>query len=162
MLGSGIPAAGTTAYLSEDEIKAEARRDFEALLDLWHDKKYDEVYERTIIGGKKTKEEFTARLAAASLRPACCWEKMQEVTVTVRGESSVTLRAKIGFAALGRTEFKTKAFRLIKEEGLWRMSQSDILSLAGTKKGKGVRSRKVRRSSMRMQVPVAVPFRYAS
>ncbi len=136
------PVWGKTPYLAEDELKAEARAGFEKILDLWREGKYEEVYARTAVGGKQTKEEFVARLAAVQVRPACCWEKLQEVKVVVKGDSAVTIRAKLGFEGIGATEFKTRSFKLVKEEGVWCMTQSDILSLAGAKKKKGVHRKK--------------------
>ncbi len=136
------PVWGKTAYLAEDELKAEARAGFEKILDLWREGKYEEVYARTAVGGKQTKEEFVARLAATQVRPACCWEKLQEVKVVVKGDSAVTIRAKLGFEGIGATEFKTRSFKLVKEEGVWCLAQSDILSLAGAKKKKGVQRKK--------------------
>lgn len=142
LLGTVWPVWGKTPYLAEDELKAEAKAGFEKILDLWRDGKYDEVYARTTVGGKQSKEEFVARLAAAPLRPACCWEKLQEVKVVVKGDSAVTIRAKLGFEGVGATEFKTRSFKLMKEEGVWCIAQSDILSLAEAKKKKGVRRTK--------------------
>ncbi|HEY6838257.1 MAG TPA: hypothetical protein VI389_05915, partial [Geobacteraceae bacterium] len=57
-------------------------------------------------------------------------EKMQEVKVSLQGDSKATVRAKLGFEGGGTTEFKTRSFKLVKEEGVWRVSQQDILSLA--------------------------------
>ncbi len=136
------PAWGKTPYLAEDELKAEAKAGFEKILDLWRDGKYEEVYARTTVGGKQTKEAFVARLAAAPLRPACCWEKLQDVKVVVKGDSAVTIRAKLGFEGVGSTEFKTRSFKLAKEEGVWCIAQSDLLSLAGAAKKKGVHRKK--------------------
>ncbi len=141
LLGTVCPVWGKTPYLAEDELKAEARAGFEKILDLWREGRFDEVYARTTVGGKQSKEEFVARLAAAPLRPVCCWEKLQEVKVTVKGDSAVVIRAKLGFEGVGATEFKTRSFKLMKEEGVWCLAQSDILSLAGAKK-KGVRRTK--------------------
>jgi hypothetical protein len=136
------PVWGKTPYLAEDELKTEAKAGFEKILDLWRDGKFDEVYERTTVSGKQTKEEFIARLADAKLRPACCWEKLQEVKIAVKGDSAVTVRAKLGFEGNGTTEFKTRSFKLVKEEGVWCIAQSDLLSLAGAKKKKGVHRKK--------------------
>ncbi len=135
-LGVGTSAWGATPYLGEEELKAEVKRGVEEILDLWRDGKYGELYERTVASGKKTKEQFGKSMAAAPLRPACCWEKMQEVKVSVQGDSKATVRAKLGFEGGGTTEFKTRSFKLVKEEGAWRVSQQDILSLAEAKKTK--------------------------
>lgn len=146
VLGAGWPAQGKTPYLTEGEEKAEARQGFEEILDLWREGKYGELYERTVPTGKQTKEGFAKKLAAAPLRPVCCWEKMQEVKVTVHDESRVTVRAKVGFEGGGATEFKTKSFRLEKNDTVWRIAQGEILSLAGTGKKKGRHKKRTSRT----------------
>ncbi|KAF0221394.1 MAG: hypothetical protein FD174_532 [Geobacteraceae bacterium] len=130
------PAQGKSPYMPEDELKAEARQGLEEILDLWREGKYADLYERTS-GGKQTKESFVAKLSDAVCKPACCWEKMQDVKVGIKGDSSAEIRAKLGFEGGKGTEFKTRSFRLVKEDGVWRIGQSDILSLAGSAKKKG-------------------------
>ena len=129
-------AQGKTAYLPAEELKAEAERGFGEILDLWRDAKYNELYDRTMAGGKQTKEGFIGRIAAAPCRPACCWEKLQEVRVTVKSDDAVVIRAKVGLEEIGATTTKTRDFKLAKEDGLWRVSQADILFLSGAAKTK--------------------------
>lgn len=76
--------------------ESEVRLALESILDLWRDGNYDALYERTSITGGGSREAFARRLAGASRRPACCWEKMQEVRVMVRGTDSVSVRASFG------------------------------------------------------------------
>ena len=136
------PVQGKTPYLSEEELTTGARQGFEQILDLWREGKYGDIYERTTLSGKETKERFTARLAAAPLKPACCWEKMQDVAVSVKSDSAVSVRAKVGLEGSGGTEFKTRSFKLVREEGAWKMSQADILTLSGAAKKKTHRTKK--------------------
>jgi hypothetical protein len=70
-------------------------------------------------------------MEAAKLKPSCCWEKMQDVTVSVKSNSSVVVRAKIGLDGTGDMVYKTKSFRMTNEFGEWRIARSEILSLAG-------------------------------
>ena len=141
-LGAVYPAQGGTPYLSEEELKAEVKRGVEEILDLWRDGKYGELYERTVTDGKQTKERFGKSLAAAPLRPVCCWEKMQEVKISLKGDSVAKVQARLGFEGGGTTEFKTRGLKLVKEEGVWRMNQNDILSLADASKKKKVRKKR--------------------
>lgn len=133
----GGGAVAKEAYQpSSDTVSAEVRRDFEKILDVWHDGKYDELYARTH-GGKDTRESFTKRVADAPLHPAYSWEKIQDVTITVKGDSSAVIHAKLGFegGSVG-TEFKTKSFKLVKEGGVWKVARAEILSLAEAKKSR--------------------------
>lgn len=128
-------AAGKEAYQpSSDTISAEVRRDFETILDVWRDGRYDDLFTRTR-EGKETRESFGRKLADATLRPSCCWEKIQDVSVTVKGDSSAVVHAKLGFdGETAGTVFKTKSFKLVKEAGTWKVARSEILSLAGAGK----------------------------
>lgn len=130
------PVQAKTKYMPDEEVRTEARQGFEKILDLWHDGKYLELYERTTRSGKDTREGFAARLADAPLKPACCWEKMQEVSVSVKKENTVSVRAKIGLEGTMEKEFKTRSFKLVKEDGVWKISRSDLFSLSGASKKK--------------------------
>jgi len=135
-LGAPWPTQGKTPYMPEEALKAEASKGFEDILDLWREGNYAALYERTISGGSETREGFAKKLADAPLRPACCWEKIQELEVTVKDDSRVILRAKLGFEGESATLFKTRSFKLEKGKQGWQVSRADILSLAGTGKKK--------------------------
>jgi hypothetical protein len=130
------PVQAKTLYLPDEGVQAEARQGFERILDLWRDGKYGELYERTTRSGKETKERFIARLDGAPLKPACCWEKMQDVSVSVKKENTVSVRARIGLEGSVEKEYKTRSFKLVKEDGVWKISQTDLLGLSGASKKK--------------------------
>ena len=137
-LTSVFPALAKAPYMSSEELQAESQRGLEEILDLWRDGRFEELYARTMASGRSSKEQFAKKLSSASRKPACCWEKMQEVRVSVKNDSTVTLRAKLGFeSGQTGTDYTTRSFKLQKEDGVWCISQSDILSLAGTAKKKG-------------------------
>lgn len=132
---------GEVPVVSNGNIEDEAKLGLDETLDVWRDGKYDLLFERTHSRGKHTKESFIKTLSNTSRKPACCWEKMQDVKVTVKSNQSVTLTAKIGIEEMGRsTAFTTRSLKLVKEDGAWRMSISDILSLAGGSKKKGAKA----------------------
>ena len=143
-LNSVCSARERNSHIAGDEIKPEAERAFGEILELWHSKKYDELYDKTRSGGTQTREKFVGKLSAVPIRPACCWQQMQDVTVTVKNEKNVVIRAKIGMEGLGDTRYKTGSFKLRKEGGVWRVSRSELLSLAGAAKKKGQRFKKTR------------------
>jgi hypothetical protein len=125
-----------------EALKADAIRDFEEILDLWRAGDFDGLYDRTLISGRDTKESFRKKMESASLKPSCCWEKMQSVSVSVRTQGSVVISAKLGLDAPGGLEYKTKSFKMSLEDGKWRIARSEILSLAEAKT-KGSRRPKV-------------------
>jgi hypothetical protein len=137
---SGTLAWGKTPYKPLDELQGEVQADFEKLLDLWRDGRYVDLYERTD-AGREGKERFAKRLADAPRRPACCWEKLQEVKVTVKSGTTAQLKAKVGFEGGGNTEFVTRTFKLSKEEGVWRLPLTDLYSLANATKKKDRKKR---------------------
>ncbi len=126
-------------------IQVDAGTGLGEILDLWRNGNYDELWRRTISRGRQSKESFAGRLASAGRRPACCWEKLQDVTVTAQDGRKATVHAKIGLEGNGiSTEFVTKSFKMVNNEGLWKLSAADILSLAenGKKKYRGHYGRK--------------------
>jgi hypothetical protein len=127
LLTSPVPAA-------DDAMSGEVRKDVEKTLDLWRDGRFEDVYRRIIESGGHTKEYFIAHLVAAPRRPSCCWEKMQEVRITVKNQRQATLTAKFGFDTGVGVEFMTKGLKLEKEDGVWKIKMSEVLSLSG--KGK--------------------------
>lgn len=126
-----FPAAAKQEVANPDAIKTEAVRAFEKILDLWHAGDFDHLYDKTTVAGRDTRESFRKKMEAAKLKPSCCWEKMQDVTVSVKSNSSVVVRAKIGLDGTGDMVYKTKSFRMTNEFGEWRIARSEILSLAG-------------------------------
>ena len=126
-------SAGGTR-VSEQEVL----RDFETILDLWRDGRYEDLFQRTT-GGKDGQELFARKLASAPRRPACCWEKIQEPRVSLKNSRSALLRARLGFEGdLPGTQFVTKGIHLKKEDGIWVISQSELFSLAKFSKKKTV------------------------
>ena len=124
-----VPAAA-----ADDSSAAEVRKDVEKTLDLWREGRYEDVYRRVIESGGHTKEYLVNHLAAAPRKPSCCWEKMQEVHVTVMGDRQATLKAKFGFDTGIGTEFMTKGLKVEKEDGVWKLKMSEVLLLSGSGK----------------------------
>lgn len=138
---TALPLWGEQKVSDAETLRSEAVRGFEEILDLWREGKFDELYYHTLISGKDTKESFVSRMASARLKPSCCWEKMQDLGVSVKTETSVVVRAKLGLDAPGEMEYKTKSFKLSKEDGVWRIARSEILSLAEADKKTTKKSR---------------------
>jgi hypothetical protein len=118
------PANAASEYKSNQE------------LDLWRAEKYDELYRHIQINGKSSKEDFIDKLKSSTCKPACCWEKMQEVSVKIENQEQVVVHAKVGLEGNGETKFKTRSYRLTRNADEWKISQSDINYLAGAKKSK--------------------------
>lgn len=139
VLSLPLAAAAKQQIEAADLLQAEAVKGFEQILDLWRDGNFGELYKRTLISGKDTKESFVKRMAATQLKPSCCWEKLQDVSASVKSPSSVVIKARLGLDGPGEMVYKTKAFKLYKEDGQWRIARAEIISLAEAKKAKGSR-----------------------
>jgi hypothetical protein len=119
------------SYRRQQQITGEARRGFEEILDLWRQENFDELYDRLIPDTGSDRWDFVDQLNHSARRPACCWEKIAEVTVVYLDDTTVLLTARLGIEVVGfGTRFVTRTFRLVKEAGVWRLPESDILSLA--------------------------------
>jgi hypothetical protein len=125
-----VPQQPATVTTSEQEVL----RDFERILDLWRDGRYDELFERTATS-RESREQFAKRLASAPRKPACCWEKMQDARVSLKTDSSAVVKARLGFdESLPGTRFVTKGVKMKKEDGVWMISQADLFTLANLSK----------------------------
>jgi hypothetical protein len=133
--GSPASAPAKNLYQSEEELKAEVRRQFEEILDLWREANYSALYRRTT-GGRDSKEAFAKRLAEAPRKPACCWEKLQEPEISIVSDTMATIYGKVGLEGTGNTTHQTRSFTLIRNGDTWQISRSDILSLSGATKKK--------------------------
>ncbi|RQW84419.1 MAG: hypothetical protein EHM79_13955 [Geobacter sp.] len=123
---------GASSDTDEHLAELEIQRNFETTLDLWRDGRYEELYERTYADGSRSREAFIRRITAAARKPACCWEKLQEVSVSKGPGKKATLHARIGLESrFGDTEYSTRSFRMKQDNGVWKPAMSDILSLAG-------------------------------
>ncbi|NVO00811.1 MAG: hypothetical protein HXX17_15960 [Geobacteraceae bacterium] len=139
-----VPLFAKEQVADADAVKTEAVKAFEQILDLWRAGDYGNLYDKTMVNGKDTKESFSKRMATARLKPSCCWEKMQNVVVSVKTPSTVVIKAKIGLDAPGEMEYKTKSFKLTNEFGEWRIARSELLSLAEVGKVKKTLKHKVK------------------
>ncbi|MEA5115395.1 MAG: hypothetical protein VB050_15375 [Geobacteraceae bacterium] len=116
--------------------------DFEAALDLWRDGRYGELYDRTYAPGAGSREAFMRRMSAKSRKPACCWQKLQDLKILGIHGNNANISARVGIEDLsGETEYCTRSFRLKREEGVWKVCMADIMSLAGRNVRKRVHSR---------------------
>jgi hypothetical protein len=128
--GQVQPSPVHAAHRNDSEVAAAVQQTMEEVLDLWREGRFAELYDRTVPSGKETRESFARRLGEAPLKPACCWEKLQEVRVTVKGATRAVLRGRVGLDGPGDTEFKTRSFTLQREGEVWLVSRTDLLALA--------------------------------
>lgn len=137
MVALVAPAGAKALYQADEAVKAEAEQALGEILELWRGGRFAEVYDRTIPAAGVSREEFARRLAAARYRPACCWQKMQDVRVSEQANGSVALRARFGLESAGsEAAASTRTVKLARDGASWMVSGADLMKLAGAEKKK--------------------------
>lgn len=135
MLLLAATVEGRAPHSADPQLAEEIRRQLATTLELWRSGDYGALYDRTSDTGRESREGFARKLAGAARHPACCWEQLQEVRVTVRSPDTATLQGRFGLeGGPAATEFSTRSLRLVLEDGIWKVARADILALAGEKR----------------------------
>lgn len=136
LIATALPTSAATRYADQQETAAQVERDFSTALDLWRDGRLEELYDHTT-PSSMTRERFVKSLAKADRRPACCWEKLQDVKVSVESREKATVTARVGFdSPSGATEFASRSFRVTSDgSGAWKLQASDLVSLSKNEGG---------------------------
>lgn len=110
-------------------------------LDLWREGRYEQLFESLSHRGKTSKEQFVKKMRDTSIRPACCWQKLEGFKVLSEKRTEAVVYAKIGLEGTPNpVESSTREFKLSHDHGAWRMQLGDITALAGAKATKHKRS----------------------
>ncbi|MFH1026977.1 MAG: hypothetical protein V1791_03140 [Pseudomonadota bacterium] len=100
-------------------------------LDIWRDGRYEQLFERLAHRGKTSREAFVKKMRDSSIRPACCWQKMENFRVLNEKRTEATVYVKLGLeGTMNSSDSSTREFKMTHEEGLWKMQLADVLSIA--------------------------------
>lgn len=140
---------GAALPVSAADSAAILERSMSETLDLWRDGRYEQLFERLAHRGKTSRESFVKKMNNAKIRPACCWQKMENFKVLNEKRTEAVVYVKVGLeGSRNGEESSTREFRLTHEEGAWKMQLSDIFSIAGITGKKGAHgSRKSRKTA---------------
>ncbi|MDD5284964.1 MAG: hypothetical protein PHD54_03845 [Desulfuromonadaceae bacterium] len=108
-------------------------------LDLWREGSFEKLFERLTHRGKTSRETFVKKMRDTTIRPACCWQKMENFKVLNEKRTEATVYVKVGLEGTSNgVDSSTREFKLSNEGGVWKMQLGDIFSIAGAagKKGK--------------------------
>jgi hypothetical protein len=122
------------------EVPSVLEQSMSETLDIWRDGRYEQLFERLAHRGKTSREAFVKKMKSSSIRPACCWQKMENFKVLNEKRTEATVYVKVGLeGTTTAAESSTREFKLTHEEGVWKMQLSDVYSIAGVsgKKGSG-------------------------
>lgn len=115
----------------EAEKIQQARAVFNEITDLWHDQKFDEIYDKFADREKSTisKEKFIRRMTNEKKRLSCCWQKVQDVKVKLYSSGKAVVSAKFGFEDQSDEAFYVNAEipLYLKDEG-WKVKVKDMLT----------------------------------
>jgi hypothetical protein len=132
LIGTGSGSAAETESVLEKSMSD--------TLDIWRDARYELLFEQLSHRGKTSRETFVKKMRDSTIRPACCWQKMEHFKVLNEKRTEATVYVKIGLEgtpdSAGST---TREFKLTHQDGVWKMQLADVFSIAGVtgKKGSG-------------------------
>jgi hypothetical protein len=114
-------------------------------LDLWREGRYEQLFERLAHRGKTSREQFVKKMRDTSIRPACCFQKLENFKVLNEKRTEATVYARIGLEGTPNVaESTTREFKLTHEENTWKMQLADITAISGAaaKKSRHVSKKK--------------------
>ena len=92
------------------------------------------MYEHLAHRGKTSREQFVHKMRDTSVRPACCFQKLENFKVLNEKSTQATVYAKVGLEGTpNAAESCIREFRLTHEESTWKMQLADVLDLSGAK-----------------------------
>jgi hypothetical protein len=132
-----LPAAGADAAASPGVLE----QSMSETLDLWREGRYDQLYDRLAHRGRTSREQFVDRMRDTSIRPACCFQKLEKFKVLNEKRTEATVYAKVGLEGTpNAAESTTREFKLTHEENIWKMQLADVLTISGASGRKKHRS----------------------
>lgn len=106
-------------------------------LDLWREGRFEQLYDSLSHRSGMTRERFVESMKDAEIKPACCFNKLNNFRLINEKKTTAKIFAKLGMeGGPGIDESQSREFTLSHEEGRWKMKLADIKSLAGLKKKK--------------------------
>ena len=110
---------------------AEAQQGFKEILEIWRGENYEGLFARLEHPPEQGWPYFAQRIVYSSRIPACCWEMLQDITVTVLDADNVVIKARVGVEVEGvGTRFVVRDFTLHRSDGAWKLPMHVVLELA--------------------------------
>jgi len=128
-----VPVTGSAA-----ETESALEKGMSDALDTWREGRYEQLFEQLAHRGKTSRETFVKKMRESTIRPACCWQKMENFRILNEKRTEATVYVKVGLEGTpGTTDSTTREFKLTHQEGVWKMQLADVLSIAGLTGKKG-------------------------
>ena len=154
-LCSGFVAALTLLLLFITAIPSVASEPVSVLeqsmsetLDLWREGRYEQLFERLAHRGKTSREVFVKKMRETTIRPACCWQKIENFKVLNEKRTEATVYVKVGLEGTAiPADSSTREFKLTHQEGIWKMQLADIFAIAEVNRKKAKHTSKKSRNT---------------
>lgn len=123
--------AGEIPVDKERQIEADVSNTFARIVTLWQDENYDALYEYGDEESKKilSVNQFAETAHNNSWKLACCWEKAQDIEITLKKRTVALVKARVGYEMrfdTGSTRFIAQTFDMTLEEGGWKIDLQEI------------------------------------
>jgi hypothetical protein len=146
---SSLVAAVTVVFLlvaagvgNAAEAQSDLEKALSDTLDTWRDGRYEQLFEQVAHRGKTSRETFVKKMRESTIRPACCWQKMENFKVLNEKRTEATVYVKIGLEGTpAGGDSMTREFKMTHQEDAWKMQLADVFSIAGVtgKKASGTK-----------------------
>lgn len=115
----------------ERKIEADVSNTFVRIVTLWQDENYNALYEYGDEESRKilSVNQFGEMTHNNSWKLACCWEKAQDIEITLKSTTVALVKARIGYEMrfdTGSTRFITQTFNMTLEDGVWKIDLQEI------------------------------------
>jgi hypothetical protein len=106
-------------------------------LDLWREGRFEQLYDSLSHRNGMTRERFAQAMKDADIKPACCFNKLNDFRLISEKRTTAKVFARLGMeGAPGIDGSQSREFTLDHEDGRWKMRMTDVKNLAGAKKKK--------------------------
>ena len=101
-------------------------------MDLWGQGRFEDLWEKGSNASKMTlsEEDFIGLMKRSPRTPDVGWMREKYVTSIAKDGSHILIQARIGFLINGNDKTETRVFRMVKEDGEWRIMLGEIINLA--------------------------------
>jgi len=101
-------------------------------LDLWREGRFEQLYDSLSHRNSMTRERFVQTMKDAGIKPACCFNKLNNFRLINEKRTTAKVYARLGMeGSPGADESQSREFTLDHEEGRWKMRMPDIKALSG-------------------------------
>jgi hypothetical protein len=124
-------AASPPAFQPAEVWPVEAA--FREALQLWADGQFEVLWERGLLSSRYrvSREVFVRGMRHRVIKPTCCWGRLHAVRVHPQATDEALVEAQIGVDVkmLGTTDVRSMIAFLRREEGVWRVTLEDFLTM---------------------------------